>query len=1547
MGRIKDSDSEGEDPNAVWAPDRKKKKRKAVSEEVSAELDYNATVKKRNFKFKRFKQRVKEVDVNVFKRVGKARAEPLEGCDSFLQEAINEWRELNTAESFCEVVQALHEKCGSLILIVHHQSHILDVILSKFQYQEQLSLDGLLALMEALARDLENDFYPHLPRVIDSIVELLADGAVRDTDLIQHIFTRLNQVFKYTRRSLAADLPGVLRMTVALRHQRHGYIRHFVAVGLGFIFRSSKDIASGFQFLIEEAAAHNPGKHDISRSELAHSLGELVAEIVKGVSNGLHSRTEEWLQHSLTQQRKSVAAGRASDELVEMVMMHTVTKICEHVRRESCAQMWGFLLTEANSALEDPDRDSVVQAVLQINLVSCATEFYRGSRVPDYAPLFQLVERALDTAPAPEAVGTPKATRTRRSQAAAAQVGAVMEKDQRLPEAALRLILALTAAHMREVGASGGASVIASNLTRWAPAFRNASPAVALSSVARLQSEVGRGHFLGIYAEVVFEVVERCIQEGGEICSKAAALLGDVCEALRQAGKLPAGRKKGERRMLLEARAPPTLVQWVRSICEGKLPGDLAGLQLMWGGLRCLPYSVSTDVCVQLATQIDIASSAASRAAAADLADVHVCLQVASHTAVRLAVEMALGHVGAGRRALLTVLPRSLALATRHAGSLVAVRSAAELLQALQNGVESEGADGELYALLAQEGSEDAHVSEAAEALGWGALREALGGPLGLNLQHPSADMRLQTLSVFAHFQPPPPVQGPGVSAAEVKAPAELGLTMYGMGALRNITAGELNLDAGRHTQVSLGKVHKKLAAKLVPEELVAAVCRALVGCLHVRFSLLWDPATEALGAALSQYPLLAWPVVHAALIDCQAEALGGGAVEAKGGAPADDGEGAVTGLATLSQSAKAAQAILVDSTDATTRLGHLLKTLGKAPGIANNRIKELAPMFMAYTTAVTSPEGSAVDEDMETEVEPAEEETAVSTQVVAKDAEVRRGGGQGHQWRIGLRAWLELVGHLKALRSAEHTDLADALCRLLQTLLGDIDPGVQRLSLAALKVWKLQWLMPYMEHLENLCEPDNLREELTRFVVGRDVEGVLILEEHRREVTPVIIRLLQPSLRRRTGRLGGRGAPGSARSAVLNFLSALEAHELVPLFRMLLEPLSSAISPTAALAGRKPAQRAAAITAAGGSTEWWATLGTADSTLFARVDLATLVRMRPKLLSGFLNTAQDLLGHLGDHTRHFMDPLLSLTLRLLQHACSSGPEEDAHNGVNGGAVGDEKSATAMRRPREMRGQCLKLLGTMLDRYPDADFEPYWPTLLEIMGPMAERLAGEAAGAASSGGRPPAMLEVVRVMAENKELAPVLWREPRILPGALRCISAGQGVNGTTGITRVLAPPPTLWRSRSHGVALSIVEGLLDLGESDPSVLQGGVVPQAELLLEELRVRMVQAQTPPPVVNTTAGKGQGATTGPKRKPQRPHKALVPVRELSMLQRLAPHAAVGSGYTGALVAALLPFLQAYLKQRKLPELAIQRVLDVLGMLFHHTPQRVRPSAGCGG
>lgn len=50
---------------------------------------------------------------------------------------------------------------------------------------------------------------------------------------------------------------------------------------------------------------------------------------------------------------------------------------------------------------------------------------------------------------------------------------------------------------------------------------------------------------------------------------------------------------------------------------------------------------------------------------------------------------------------------------------------------------------------------------------------------------------------------------------------------------------------------------------------------------------------------------------------------------------------------------------------------------------------------------------------------------------------------------------------------------------------------------------------------------------------------------------------MLFPKLRKRSGRLGGKGASGSARSAILNFLAALQPMELRPLLELFLEPIS------------------------------------------------------------------------------------------------------------------------------------------------------------------------------------------------------------------------------------------------------------------------------------------------------------------------------------------------------------------------------------------------------
>jgi U3 small nucleolar RNA-associated protein 20 len=68
----------------------------------------------------------------------------------------------------------------------------------------------------------------------------------------------------------------------------------------------------------------------------------------------------------------------------------------------------------------------------------------------------------------------------------------------------------------------------------------------------------------------------------------------------------------------------------------------------------------------------------------------------------------------------------------------------------------------------------------------------------------------------------------------------------------------------------------------------------------------------------------------------------------------------------------------------------------------------------------------------------------------------------------------------------------------------------------------------------------------------------------HHAGLSAVLARLLFPKLRKRTGRLGGRGAPGSARAAILNFLAAAPPAESRPLLELFLEPLAGAFRQSA-----------------------------------------------------------------------------------------------------------------------------------------------------------------------------------------------------------------------------------------------------------------------------------------------------------------------------------------------------------------------------------------------
>ncbi len=123
--------------------------------------------------------------------------------------------------------------------------------------------------------------------------------------------------------------------------------------------------------------------------------------------------------------------------------------------------------------------------------------------------------------------------------------------------------------------------------------------------------------------------------------------------------------------------------------------------------------------------------------------------------------------------------------------------------------------------------------------------------------------------------------------------------------------------------------------------------------------------------------------------------------------------------------------------------------------------------------------------------------------------------------------------------------------------------------------------------------------------------------------------------MRKRSGRLGGRGAPGSARAAILNALAPLRPLELRPLLELMLEPLAAALlpPPAAAVAGVAARPGGAAVEAAAAQADafrllpppWWsgALLGRGLGWWLAAVNDAALAALPARRKVGFLNACE------------------------------------------------------------------------------------------------------------------------------------------------------------------------------------------------------------------------------------------------------------------------------------------------------------------------------------
>ncbi|CAK9136501.1 unnamed protein product [Ilex paraguariensis] len=210
----------------------------ATPSAAKAVKSLNTSPGRRRFVFKAFSKQIEEIEIDVYRSLDPLKAEPSPGS-TFFRDCLIQWRELNTAEDFISFYEEMMPLVQTLPQIILQKELILSKLLSSLHIKGRLSLEPILRLVAALSRDLLEDFFPFLQRIADSLVSLLKNGADREPEIIEQIFTSWSCIMMYLQKYLVRDTVHVLKVSVKLRYYPKDYVQELMAESLSFLLRNA------------------------------------------------------------------------------------------------------------------------------------------------------------------------------------------------------------------------------------------------------------------------------------------------------------------------------------------------------------------------------------------------------------------------------------------------------------------------------------------------------------------------------------------------------------------------------------------------------------------------------------------------------------------------------------------------------------------------------------------------------------------------------------------------------------------------------------------------------------------------------------------------------------------------------------------------------------------------------------------------------------------------------------------------------------------------------------------------------------------------------------------------------------------------------------------------------------------------------------------------------------------------------------------------------------------------------------------------------------
>ncbi|KAI6693975.1 hypothetical protein NL676_021685, partial [Syzygium grande] len=877
------------------SPEEQDRPAMATSSDAQAVKSLNKSPGRRRFVFKTFSQRLEEIEIDVYKSLDKVKAEPSEGS-SFFRDCLVEWRELNTAEDFISFYEEIMPLVQTLPLVLLHKEMIMSKLLSRLQMKARLSLEPILWLLSALSRDLLEDFFPFLPRIVDSLVSLLENGADKEPEIIEQIFCSWSSMMMYLQKYLRRDIVHVLKITIKLRYYVKEYVQEFMAEAMSFLLRNApaEELIKGVRKLMFEVVK----KQSVERKA---GVSALLYYTMRGTSLKFHSKAERVLRILLDNSifRIGDKFTKGSDTIVEVIDT-AFRRLYEELESEELTLLWNCLYQETIVAINNKN-SSYLGRLLTLSISN--VQFDEGRKVLDYRPLLELVTMLVQ-----------KLFVFHGSTVAEDGLVEVLDK-------VLKLMLSI----VDGLHHANDSSALQHCCMQWTPLFElhNLSLLEFIGEMLLKDSSI-----VSVFRAIILRTLDNLIENSLEQVICLCLCLSEKMQVeVDMHGVLFGGHSR------IQLIVQQTITSWI-SLIKGFRNGDRLSVQLeetelalLWGVICCYPYAFDSPHNVALL--MDLINEIDQLIMVQD----DKILGFSRHTWQSLIGAAISSHHRqcCDTKSGFEDANKVVQLVKRHKSSPQVLVAVADYLDWV-------------HGPKLQEGSETYHQEFEANKFG-----EAVD-VFAENLSHFDKRIRVSTLRILCHYQPLSCDICTSDQPVGQKMSNEICQTSHGIGLggnvlelLLSIETIPLSVSTSRKVILLISKIQTDLSAGRIGESYIPLLLYGIIGIFYNRFSYLWAPALECLAFLISKHVGTVWDIFIRYLKDCQLffKASRDHLEEVTAELP-DKSNGLVERFHLFAIP-------MVDRTPIKSVLSLLIQSLQKVPTVVEARSRQLVPLFLNF----------------------------------------------------------------------------------------------------------------------------------------------------------------------------------------------------------------------------------------------------------------------------------------------------------------------------------------------------------------------------------------------------------------------------------------------------------------------------------------------------------------------------------------------------------------------------------------------------------------------